>query len=103
MILRRGERDGRLAIDQREQARFLALEEFLDDQWAVTCGVDRRFGFVARHSDRHALAGRQAVRLDNDRNRELLQRVTGRRRSIHPDVSGSGNAVRGTQVLGEAL
>ena len=96
VILGRGERDGRLAINQREQARFLSLKEFLDDQWAVTRGVDGGFGLVARHSDRHALAGSEAVRLDDDGNRELLQRVTGRRRSIRPDVSGSGNAVPGT-------
>ncbi len=31
MVLRGGERESGLAVDQREEARFLAVEELLDD------------------------------------------------------------------------
>ena len=39
------------------------------------------------HGDGHALARGKAVRLDHDRNRELLQRVTGCGRRLDPDVA----------------
>ena len=42
----------RLAVDQREQAGFLALEEFLDDHRPVAGRVDRRFGLGAASSRR---------------------------------------------------
>ena len=66
--------DGGLAVDQREQARFLALEEFLDHQRPVAGGVDRGLGFGAGHGDGHALAGGEPVGLDHDRDAEAVER-----------------------------
>ena len=63
-----------LAVDEREEARLLALEEFLDDDLATRLaesagetGVDRRLGLGPRRGDRHALAGGEPVGLDDDR------------------------------------
>ena len=75
---------GGLAVDQREQARFLALEEFLDHQRAVAGGVDRRLGFGAGHGDRHALAGGEPVGLDHDRDPEAVERGVRIRHASRP-------------------
>ena len=68
------ERDRGLAVAQREEGGFLAVEEFLDHdfdaglaQAAAEHHVDRRFGLGEglRHHD--ALAGGEPVGLDHDR------------------------------------
>ncbi len=85
MILRGGERDGGLAVAQREEGGFLAVEEFLDHDlaagFAETAGehhVDGVFGFgeVLRHD--HAFAGGKAVGLDHDRRAVRAQIGLGR-------------------------
>ena len=53
---------------------------------------NRRFGFVAGLGDDHALARGEAVGLDDDRQRELLERVRAAA-EFDPDVSGGRNAV----------
>ena len=62
VVLGRGERHGGLAVDEREQAGFLAVEEFLDHQRPVARGVDRRLGFGAASSPRSRPCRRQGRR-----------------------------------------
>ena len=103
MVLCRREGDCGFAVDQREQAGLLAFEELLDDHRSVAGSVDRRFSFLARHSDRDALARGEAVRLDHDGDGELLQSVTRCSRRFDPDVAGGGNSISRAKVLGETL
>ena len=74
MVLRRAEGQRGLAVAQAEEARLLAVEEFLDDdlgagvaEGAAEAGLDRGQRLVERHRHRHALAGGEAVGLDDDR------------------------------------
>ena len=110
MILRRGERDGGLAVAQREEGSFLAVEEFLDDDFAAGLAqgaaehhVDRRFrlGHIRRHDD--TLAGGKPVGFDHDRRAAAADIGLGRRRRAEAFIGRGGNAVRPAQVLGEAL
>ena len=55
VVLRGGERQSGLAVDQREEARFLAVEELLDDdlraggaERAAEAVLDRRVRRLAR-------------------------------------------------------
>ena len=90
VVLRRGETDGCLAVDEREQARFLALQEFLDDHRPVARGRDRGLRLLASHRDGHALSSGQAVGLDHDRHAELVERVVSGGRSFNAHVPGGG-------------
>ena len=110
VILRRGKRDRSLAIAQREEGGFLAVEEFLDHDFAAGLAqgaaehhVDRRFRFgqTSRHDD--TLAGGKPVGLDHDRRAAAADVSLGRRRGAKAFIGGRGNAVRPAQVLGEAL
>jgi hypothetical protein len=64
-----------LAVDHHDEARFLAVEEFLDHDARARIAelvarqhhVDCRVRLFQRHRDDHALAGREAVGLDDDR------------------------------------
>ena len=66
-----------------DEARFLAVEEFLDhdaragvaEGIAAEHVVQRLLGFGQRHRDDHALAGGQAVGLDHDRRAALRART----------------------------
>ena len=78
-----------LAVAQREEARLLAFEKFFDDDFRAACaerageaGVDGASAFVARLRDDDALAGREAVGLDDDR--QALPREVGLRARRHP-------------------
>ena len=74
MILRRRERQHVLAVRDDDEARFLALEEFLDDDDAACVAEvagEHAFGradrLVGARGDDDALAGREAVGLHDDR------------------------------------
>jgi hypothetical protein len=110
VVLRRGERQHVLPVDQRGEARFLAFQEFLDDDFSARgsecpgeAGIDCTLGRRRRLGDDHALAGRQAVGLDDDR--QLLRRQIGLggARIGKAAIGAGGNGELATQVLGEAL
>ena len=107
VILGGGERQHGLAVDQRDEACFLALQETLDDDLAAGAAelaVEHRphgsFGLLVRLGDDDALAGGEAVGLDDERH------------ALRPDpagVEGGGgedpigrrrDAVAGHEVLG---
>ena len=110
MVLRRGERNRGLAVAEREERGFLALEKLLHHQLgaglaqpAAEHHVDRglRLGDAFRHH--HALAGGEPVGLDDDRRALRAHIVLRRRRRGEPLVGGGRDVVRPAQVLGEAL
>ena len=80
------------AVGHHDEARFLAVEELLDDDARAgapsvlpasiaSIGVVR---FVERRGDDHALAGGEAVGLDDDRRAARVDvRVRGRRASVN--------------------
>ena len=75
VVLRRRERQHGAAVDHRDEAGFLALEEFLDDDarrrprrsWPANMSSRGLHGFVGGRADHHALAGGEAVGLDDER------------------------------------
>ena len=74
VVLRRAEGQRGRAVAEAEEARLLAVEEFLDHdlgagraEGAAEAGVDRRQRLVDGHRDRDALAGGEPVGLDDDR------------------------------------
>ncbi len=81
MILAGGHRQDVLAVDHHDKARLFAVEELFNDDAVsgvakgVTCQhvVNGGFRFFQRHGDNHALAGGQAVGLDDDRRAFLTQ------------------------------
>ncbi len=71
-------------VDEREQRALRAGEELLDEhrrarvaEAAVEALVDRSLRGAEVHRDGHALAGRQAVGLDDDGRAELVDRGVG--------------------------
>ena len=99
-----------LAVDQGKDARLLAFQELLDDdlgagrpERAGEAGVDGLLRIGPGLGDDHALAGRQAVGLDDDG--QLLRRQIGlgRARVAEAAVGAGGNRELAAQVLGEAL
>jgi hypothetical protein len=110
VVLRRGERQRRLAVDQSEEARLLAAQELLDHELgagipegATEAGVDRGLGLLLGRGDGDALACGKPVGLDHDW--QLLRRhVSLRRRRIgEAGVSSSGDARACAEILGKAL
>ena len=82
VILRRGERQDVLAIRHHDEARFLALQEFLDDDLAAGIAelaaehrLRGRDGFVGGVDDDHAFAGGEPARLDDERARAACART----------------------------
>ena len=76
VVLRGGERQRMRAVDQGEEARLLADQEFLDDDFgaggperAREAGIDGGRRRLARLGDDDAFAGGQPVGLDDDRQR----------------------------------
>ena len=76
VVLGGGQRQRVRAVDQGEEARLLADQALLDHhlgagraERAREAGLDGGGGILARLGDDHALAGRQAVGLDDDRQR----------------------------------
>ena len=65
--------------------------------------VDRVIGFGLRSRDDHALAGGQAVGLDDHRMPQRVGKGLGGRRLAETLVRGGGNAGLDAQVFHEAL
>jgi hypothetical protein len=60
----------RLPVAEDEERRLLAGQAFLDDDAALASGenlIERGQRLLHRRGHRHALAGREPVRLDHDR------------------------------------
>ncbi len=110
VILRGRQRQRVLAVDEGEEARLLAFEEFLDDDLAAglaegagEAGVDRRLGLGARRGDGDALAGGETVGLDDDRQLLPGEVRLGGRGVLEASIGRGRNAELGAQILGEAL
>ena len=110
VVLRGAERNDILAVGDREEARFLAGQKFLDHHFrpglakaAVEHVADRRLGFVAGFGDDHALAGGQTIGLDHHRNGKSVERGQRIRRAGCPDIAGGRDMGAGAQVLGKAF
>ena len=111
VVLAGGERQHVHAVAHDDEARFLALQEFLDHH-ALARGaelllpehrVDRRVRLLARRGDDHALAGGEAIGLDDDRRAlfvDVRLRLTGGGESR---VAGRRDAVAEHERLGEIL
>ena len=108
MILRGGQRQGVSAVGEDEEARFLAFKELLDDAFGaaelaredvVQCAAS----FRHFHGNGDALAGRQPIGLDDDRYTPRLEIGKCRRLVGEAAIGGGGDAIRGADVLGEAL
>ncbi len=89
-----------LAVDQGEEARFLAVEKFLDHHFRAGCterageaGIDGVVGLLARLGDGHALAGGEPVGLDHDGQALLRDIGLGRVGIGEAGVSGGRDAV----------
>ena len=91
------------AVDQREQAGFLAFQEFLDHHRPVAGRADRGLGLVAGHGDGDALAGGEAVGLDHHRDRKAVERGQRIGLGLDPDVGGGRDSGARAEILGEAL
>src|SRR5487761_1501988 len=111
VVLRRGEAERALAVDQREVADLLALEEILDDDLGAGGaeflrhhrGIDggQRLARGRRHRD--ALAGGQPVGFHHDRRLVLLDVFLGRCRIGEAPVRRRRNVVLGAEILRERL
>ena len=111
VVLRCGERQRILAVDQGEETRLLAGEKILDDDLQSgrvepafdERGIDRPVGGVEIIGDDHALAGRETVGLDDDR-RAMARDKGFRRHRIAKAAVGCGRDLRThAKVLGKAL
>ena len=100
-----------IAIDHDNEAGFLAVEEFLDDDARTGIAqlvagqhvVDGGVRFIQAHGDDDALAGGQAIGLDDDR-RTLLVNVGMRCGRLGKRCEfGSRDGVAGHEALGEIL
>ena len=99
------------AVAHDDEAGFFAGEEFFDDHACARCaqravaqhGVDRGMGLVQRHGHDHALAGRQAVGLDDDGGAFLVDIGVGPDRVGEGLVARRGNLVAHHEGLGVVL
>ena len=110
MVLGGGERECGLAVDEGEEARFLATQEFLDDDLGAgyaegsrEARLDRGLSLGHRLADHHALAGREAVGLHHDRQLLPLEVGLGCPHVVEAAVGGGRNAELAAQILGEPL
>ena len=108
VILCAAEGDDGLPVAQHEQAGFLALQELLDHGIAADPApgdqrVERGFGLVPGLRDRHALAGGEAVVLDDYRIAEFVERGACAVARSDAGVARGGDAEPRAQILGEAL
>ena len=111
VVLARGERQHALAVDHHDEARLLALHEFLDDDAMAGVAelvagehhVDRRMRLVDRRRDHHALSGGEPVGLDHDR-RAVLHHVGVRRFRVGEGrIARRRDVVPRHEALGEIL
>jgi len=111
VILAAGHRQCVHAIDQRDEAGFLAVEKLLDHhpRTGIAVGVagqhvvQRRFGIGQRQRHHHALARRQTVGLDHDRRAVRAHMRQRRRQFVEHRVAAGGDAVPLQELLGECL
>jgi hypothetical protein len=110
MVLRRAERQDRLAVDQGEEAHLFALEKFLDDDGLAGAAeaprehrVERRPRFVGRGGDDHALARGEAIGLDHRGKAELLERSLRRQPVGCAGIARRRDSGARAEVLGEAF
>ena len=110
-VLRGGERECGLSVDQGEKARLLSGEEFLDHD--LPAGIpetllrkhlpSRRARLVVCLGDRDPLAGGEPVRLDHDGKRPALDEGFRRAQLGEPAIGRGRDAVARAQILGERL
>ena len=108
VVSRSRQRDRIATIADRDEARLAAAEPLLDDDprrrgiGRRRQGQDRGLRLGRRFADRHALAGREAIGLDDDAasgrgqlagERDGLGRVSERSRQRHAHPGGLGNVV----------
>ena len=99
VILRRDQRQDIFTIDQGKEARFLPLQEGLDDKLGPRAAkltaqnvVDRRFRLGNGFSDDHPLASSQTIGFDNDGRTGVANECLGRRGLGKAAIGRSGNA-----------
>ncbi len=103
VILCGREHGRRFAIDQGEQAGFLAFEKFLDYQRAVAGRLDRGFRFGSGRRDRHSLSTGEPIGFDHHRNAEVSERSECIMHSIDADIICGRDRIGAAQVLCEPL
>ncbi len=111
VVLRRGQRQYVLAIDQREKAGFLAPEKLLDDDLGAGRAeaarrehhVDRGMGLGEIGGDDDPLPRRQPVGLDDDRRALFGDVGLGRGGVGKAAIGGGRDALAGAQILHKAL
>ena len=110
VVLGRCQRQRRPAVAEAEEARFLAVEEGFDHDFragraksALEAVVDGGQRLVQRHGDGDALAGRQPVRLDDDRGALLADIGLGLRRVVEALVGAGRDVIFGAEILGETF
>src|SRR5690606_10859627 len=111
VVLARGEREDVLAVDHHDEARFLAFEEVLDDHPRTGLAhaavgehqVDGGMRLADIGGNHHALAGGEAVGLDDDRGAAALDVRMGRGGVGEGLVGGRRDAMALHEGLGEIL
>ncbi len=111
VILRRGERQRILAVDQGMETRLLAGEKILDDDFEPggaepaldERGVDRPVRGVKIIGDDHALAASKTVGLDDDRCAVARDKGFRRCRIAEAAVSGGRDLRTHAELLGKGL
>ena len=108
VVLGRGQGKRVRAIGEHEEAGFLALKEFLDHacgaaEFAGENIIKGGDGFFHCHRHGDALAGGQAIGLDDDGSAVLLEVCRCRRLVLEAAIGGGGDVVPGADILGEAL
>ena len=110
MILRRSKGDNIASIGQGKKARLFAPHKFFKHNFGT-----RRAKATAEHilnrvaclslgfGDDHALASRQPIGLDDDRQAKARHICKGGGLIIMAGISGSGDMGASAQILGEAL
>ena len=110
VVLRGGERQHVRAVHHGDEARFLAVEEFLDHHLVAGLAeatLEHRagglHGFLGRGTDHHALAGSEAIGLHHER--RLLCAHPCRIEALAREraIGGRGDAVALEEILGECF
>ena len=111
VVLTRGQRQDVLAVTQDDEAGFFASQKFFDHhagasgaQLAVTQHViDSLMGFVSGHGNHNALAGGQAIGLDDDRSAFCIDILMSGPRTGEGLVFGRRDVMANHERLGEIL
>ena len=111
MILGRGQQQGPLAVDQRENRNLLAVHVLLDHdlfagraELAAGHGVlQRRLGLRQGHGDRDALTGGEAIGLDHDWRAPVADIGLGVLQLREARVASGRDSILGAKVFHVAL